>query len=361
MSEFDLPLTSHMVAPVNVLAPGERLASAAAKLRELGISALPVVDSRRRLIGVLERTDLLRVGRLRARQEAGESRFWWPELSVAECMQTTVPVAPPERSLRECAQRMLERGLHRLYVLGDDELLGVLSTRELMRAVQRAQLAIPVAALAAQPAESISAHAPLAVACGRLGASPARALLVLVEDEPVGVFARAELRACLEVDPEQPTGPYADTSLLVLPAELDASGAAERALEARARYIVTREPEDGYRIISGLSFASCICGGAQGLPAEVEPLPRVAVPLAPPRVSSVPPPRDLRPAPAKSPLVQDRAAPGVATPGAAASGAATSGAATSGAGAEAALPERRPGQGPTAAAEPREPLPAGER
>src|SRR5688572_28811015 len=168
MSDFDLPLSSHMVAPVHVLSPDDRLASAAALLSELGISALPVVDARRRLIGVLERTDLLRVGRLLTRPAEGAPRFWWPDSRVAECMQTVVPVAPPERTLRQCAQRMLERGLHRVYVLADAELIGVLGTREVMRAVQRAELATPLTALAAQPAERIAAEAPLSAACAQL-------------------------------------------------------------------------------------------------------------------------------------------------------------------------------------------------
>lgn len=281
MNQFDLPLTSHMVAPLHVLSPSERLASAASKLSELGISALPVVDSRRHLTGVLERTDLLRVGRLRARPEPGEGRFWWPDLSVAECMQTTVPVAPPERTLRECAQRMLERGLHRVYVLADDELLGVVSTRELMRAVQRARLASPIAELAAQPAELIAAHEPLALGRARLAASPEQALLVLAGQVPVGVFARAELRACLEVDPAQPLAPYADDSLLVLEAEEGAARAAERALAARVRYIVTRDGSGCHRIVSGLSFASYICGSTRAPRAERLP-PLVTVPAAVP-------------------------------------------------------------------------------
>lgn len=282
MSEFDLPLASHMVAPVHVLAPGERLARAAHKLAELGLSALPVTDSRRRLIGVLERTDLLRVGRLRPRPEPGEGRFWWPDLSVAECMQTTVPVAPPERTLQQCARRMLERGLHRVYVLSDAELIGVLSTRELMRAVQQAELATPLTALPARPAQLVAADEPLSAACARLAASPEQALVVLAEGAPAGIFGRAELRACLEVDPAQPVGPYADDSLLVLDAEESAARAAERALEARVRYLVTRDRAGHHRVLSGLSFASGICGGSLPPPPLAEGLPTVTVPPAPP-------------------------------------------------------------------------------
>src|SRR3954468_22143917 len=89
MTEFDLPVARFMTSPVRTLRDSTPLARAAQTFEELGVSALPVVDHNGLLIGVLERADLLRAGRLRPRAAGGEARWWWPEVPVEECMQTS--------------------------------------------------------------------------------------------------------------------------------------------------------------------------------------------------------------------------------------------------------------------------------
>jgi CBS domain-containing protein len=260
MNEFDLPVSSHMVAPVSSLLQTERLRRAAEMFEERGVSALPVLDGSGRLAGVLERADLLRVGRLRPRPAQGEADWWWPDVSVAECMQTAVAVAPLTQPLRECAQRMLDRELHRVYVLVDNQLAGVVSTRELMLAVARAEIETPIEQLAVGLAEAIDALVPLSVASARFSASPGEPLVVVAGDAPIGVFAQPELRASLEADPTQPTRPYVDDRVISLPAHLAAHLAARRAIAARARYIIATDASGSYRVLSGLSFAGCVCG-----------------------------------------------------------------------------------------------------
>jgi CBS domain-containing protein len=301
MNDFELPVLRHMVAPVSTVLQTERLRRAAELLDEWGVSALPVLDGNGRLTGVLERADLLRVGRLRPRPVEGEDRWWWPDVSVAECMQSSLAVAPLTQPFRECAQRMLDRGLHRVYVLADNQLAGVISTRELMLAVARAELEMPIEQLALGQAETIDALAPLSVASARFAAGSGEPLVVLAGDAPIGVFAQPEFRACLEADPAQATRPYSDERVISLPAHLAAHSAAREAIAARARYIIADDGSRGYRVISGLSFAGCVCGhrpserrGALGavLPAPAvsvaEPAFRSEAPEAPPRGLSVP-------------------------------------------------------------------------
>ncbi|HVZ36988.1 MAG TPA: CBS domain-containing protein, partial [Polyangiaceae bacterium] len=89
MSPFDLPVAHFMTSPVHTLPATARLLTAARRMDELDVSALPVVDGGR-LLGMLDRADLIHHGRLRRRPVEGESRWWWPDLSVLECMQTSV-------------------------------------------------------------------------------------------------------------------------------------------------------------------------------------------------------------------------------------------------------------------------------
>jgi len=275
MSEFDLPVSSHMVAPVQTLLHTERLTRAAQMMEQLGVSALPIVDASGRLAGVLERSDLMRAARLQHHPAQGEPRWCWPDLHVRECMQTAVPISPPTQPLRQCAERMLDRGLSHVYVLAGDELAGVISTRELLRAVARAGLDTPLRLLAASVSEPVSAGAPLSLAGARLMAGSGQPLVVLDDATPVGIFGHAELRACLEADPQLATRLFMDDRVLALAAELPAQLAAEQAIAAGARYIIANDPGHGYRVLSGPSFAACVAGRAAS-----ETAPRVAVTLA---------------------------------------------------------------------------------
>jgi CBS domain-containing protein len=270
MSNFDQPLSSHMVAPVQTLLLHQSVAQGARLLDELDVSALPVVDGSGRLTGLLERSDLLRVGRLLSRAAEDEPRWSWPDLRISECMQTSVQVAPPRQTLRQCARRMLDRRLHRVYVLDEDRLAGVLSTRELMLAVASAGLDTSIGQLATGMAESIDARAPVSVASAQFAAGAGRPLVVLDGGIAVGVFALPELRAALEAEAGQETRLYMDRRVLSRPGACTAETAAREAAAARARYIIATDML-GHRVLSGLTFAACICGGSAAFDGETPP------------------------------------------------------------------------------------------
>jgi len=281
MNTFDQPLASHMAAPVHTLRDTDRLTHAGHALEQLDVSALPVVDARGRLTGVLERADLLRVGRLRWHAAENEARWSWPDLRVSDCMQTAVPVAQPEQPLRDCARRMLDRHLRHVYVLAGEQLLGVVSTRELMVAVADAGIDTPIGQLAAGSAGTIAAGAPVAAASAQLGASSGQPLVVLEGGCPVGVFAQPELRACLEADAAHATRLYMDRHVLALPCERSAHQAAREAVSARARYVIAIDAGLGYRVISSPGFAARVCDVAPAPEAgtSATPWPAPTLPL----------------------------------------------------------------------------------
>jgi CBS domain-containing protein len=281
MNEFDLPVARHLLKPVHSIRSDVRLTAAAEAMRALGISALPVVDSGSRLVGVLDRADLIRAGRLRSRGEGGP-QWWWPDLQVSECMQTAVQVVSPEQPLRACARRMFERGLTRLYVVADRELEGVVGTRELMATVLQAQVTTPLAEMVNQHAEGLSSTALLSEASARLLAEPGRPLVIVEQQTPIGVFSRTELQACLEADPTDSVSLWMDKAVLMLPADTPASAAAERALESGARYLISNPAPLSYQIVGGLSFAATVAGGMSADRAVPPEPPRAAVSIATP-------------------------------------------------------------------------------
>lgn len=57
------------------------------------------------------------------------------EYTVSDVMTRTVFSLPPDIEVQDAAGRMLEADVHRVLVMEDDELLGLVSTRDVLRAV----------------------------------------------------------------------------------------------------------------------------------------------------------------------------------------------------------------------------------
>jgi len=259
MNELDTSVARHMHAPVQTVRDTAQLVVAARVMDELGVSALPVVDSTSRLMGVLERSHLVRAGRFRGADASGTPILSLPEGSVAEHMHSTVPVIAPTRSLRECARRMLERQLYRIFVVVDHELVGVVGMREILRAVASEQLEGQLGDLATGVAPVVSVSAPVSEASARCAQAPGALSVVLDGDSPVGVFSLGAIDLGLHSHPRDATGLWTDRAVLELAADTPAHVAAQRALDAGARYLIVRDGTQ-YRVITRLSFAGRILG-----------------------------------------------------------------------------------------------------
>jgi CBS domain-containing protein len=63
--------------------------------------------------------------------------------TVEEVMSRTVLSVPPDAEVREAAELMEKRSVHRLLVMNGDELVGILSAWDIVRAVAQGQLVPP--------------------------------------------------------------------------------------------------------------------------------------------------------------------------------------------------------------------------
>lgn len=294
MNDLDLPVDEHMLTAVRTIRDNARLSAAARLLEELGVSALPVQDSSARLTGVLEGTDLKRASRFNGRGPDGSPRWSAPDGFVAEWMRTVVPIVSRGQPLRECARRMVERGVRHLFVVDDRELCGLLGTREVMGALARARLETPLSDLV-RPAGTVAASAPTSVASAELANGKERPLVVVDGGAPVGVFGRSEMLAGLEASHSEATELWMDRAVLVLPAATPVHVAAEKALAAHARYVIASSASPGgdreqavFHVITTLTFAACIAGERAS---AIPPAPAISEPPlagAPPHVSALP-------------------------------------------------------------------------
>lgn len=99
-------------------------------LLEKRITGAPVVDARGRLLGILTDTDCLRIV---AVGRDGEE----PHGKVADYMSTDVKTIPSNMDIYFAAGLFLSAGCRRFPVVDDGRLVGVVTSFDILRAVQR--------------------------------------------------------------------------------------------------------------------------------------------------------------------------------------------------------------------------------
>lgn len=140
-----------MVRDVITIGPDDDVAQAARLLVDHDISALPVVDRDRHIIGILSEADLLR------REESGtqKHRPWWLEAvtpssvlavdyskshgrKVSELMSERVVTASSDASLSEIVALLERNRIKRVPIVENGKLVGVVSRANLIHALASA-------------------------------------------------------------------------------------------------------------------------------------------------------------------------------------------------------------------------------
>lgn len=250
MANFEIPVTEYMTSPVETIPVGTSLAAANELFSQQGVSALGVVDEAGELKGVISRTDLLHA----AVYTHGET-FRVPDRPVEELMKSPALQVSPEARLSEAAKLMLKNHVHRVFVTNDGKPEGVVSTRDLMRAVREKRLKTPISEIASSSVVKVKAEDPIALAVDRLDLSNKHGLVVVEGSFPVGVFDQACALASRRLPPNTRVEHAMDVRILILPGGIGMGRAAEQALSMNVRRILIEDDLGVNAIVGGLDFA----------------------------------------------------------------------------------------------------------
>jgi CBS domain-containing membrane protein len=102
-------------------------------LADAHVSALPVTDTRGRMVGVVSTTDILSNLSETTEPEARERLF--DQTPVREIMTPRSRVIAPDADMLDAARQMLYLDVHRLFVEERGRLVGVLSQTDIVAAV----------------------------------------------------------------------------------------------------------------------------------------------------------------------------------------------------------------------------------
>jgi CBS domain-containing protein len=134
-----------MSSPVVTVPPELPVKQVAALLVERCISAVPVLDARGQLVGIVSEADLvpLQAAPQRSRRFPHPDRLleFLPD-TAGEAMTQHVVALPEDATVAEAASLMVERAVKRIPIVRDGRVTGIISHRDLLRALARPDAAI---------------------------------------------------------------------------------------------------------------------------------------------------------------------------------------------------------------------------
>jgi CBS domain-containing protein len=250
MANFEMPVTEYMTAPVETVNIGDSLVTANELFAGQGVSALGVVDEAGTIKGVISRTDVLHA----AVYTHGET-FRVPDRPVEELMKSPALSVGPNAPLAEAAKLMLKNHVHRVFVTEDEKPVGVISTRDLMRAVREKRLKTPISEIASGSVVKVKADDPIALAVDRLELSNKHGVVVVEGQFPVGIFDQSSALKARRLPPNTAVENAMDVRILILPGEIGMGRAAEQAFGMNVRRILIENDRGVTGIVGGLDFA----------------------------------------------------------------------------------------------------------
>jgi predicted transcriptional regulator len=208
-----------------------------------------------KLVGGISQTDLIRVGRRQAGSRGKASLLTLPDKKVSRRMATEVVTVGSETQLAAAAQRMVESRFHRIFVVDSDELVGVISTKDVMLAIRDKRVNQPISQWMSSPVFTVRHSEPIALATERLGKARVRGLVVVENEWPVGLFTQREALAARDEPRDLPVEGAMSSALLALDVDTPLHRAAAQAAELNVRRLVAVRGQRMEGILSGIDFA----------------------------------------------------------------------------------------------------------
>lgn len=203
--------------------------------------------------GVVSRTDLFRAGRPKRSRT-----LVVPERCVGEIMSRELVALSAYAPLSQAARLMADNAVHQVFAIDDDKIGGLLTVRDVMRALVDVHLDTPIGELMTTKIISAQAHETMSVAVARLNEANKHALVVLEGEWPVGVLSFDEALVAREWPGDTPIKEWMSLRLLCLPVGMPAFRAAAHALAMRVNNVVAMDDHGMRGIVTGVDFAAAM-------------------------------------------------------------------------------------------------------
>jgi len=247
------PVDDYTSSPLISIPATATAMDAEERIEDHQITALGVTDADGALVGVLSRTDLLSA----AVGEPGAT-FTLPDVAVSELMSPEPVTIDAGATMAEAARTMRLEEFHRLFVIRDGAPVGVVSTRDVMRAVADERVEVPAVEVATKHVLTIDVEETMSSAVEQLDRSTRHGLVVVDEGWPVGTFSQLDALLGRARDPRTPVEDVMELRVLALPSETPLYRVARRALAMKVRRVVLVDGESIAGLVSTFDFTRIV-------------------------------------------------------------------------------------------------------
>lgn len=222
------------------------------------ISSVPLVENGVP-IGVVSRTDLLRAG-MRESASHGDAAVPLPPRTAGEVATKPAIFVTSDALVSAAAARMVKERIHRVFVVDTaGSLEGVLSTKDLLAAIAKDRVEIPIGDVMSQPAFTIPVLATLGQAAHRLESAHVSGLVVVDEDGwPVGIYSQTEALHSRHLPADTSIEDGMNFALVCLHRRAPLHRAASLAHAARARRVLVIDERRVVGVVTPLDFARAV-------------------------------------------------------------------------------------------------------
>ena len=260
---FDSPLREYMSSPVTVVTADASLDDVLTTLREYRISSVAVVGREGQAVGVLSYSDLLQIGRTFRTWTPSLGLLKMPSMCAGDLIRSKVIEADSGTSMLEAARLLLAKRVQRLYVLEGGKPVGVFSTRDLMRALALSGVELPLSEVMRREVALLQRTEPASSAINLVQGESGACVVVLDQDQLVGVVTQQEALAARERGKDTPAEEIVGYSVVCLDARTPVDRASRFALATRARRVLAVEEGKIRGCLSGLDFAAAVVLAAE--------------------------------------------------------------------------------------------------
>ena len=252
---LDAPVNYYMTEPVRTVSPDDDLERAQQEMLAHGVSSLAVVVGGE-LVGVISRTDLLSVSRPSLTPPARPALLTLPTRHISELMTRDVVIVESDDTVVGAAATLVHCNIHRVFVVQSDQLVGVLSTIDVMLAVRDFRLDGTLRSLMSPVVFTMDTHEPIGAATEMLDRALVSGIIVVADGWPVGVFSQREALGSRDLPRDLPIEQVMSQELLCVPSETPVYRAAGQAAALGVRRVVALDAAGHMEgIVTGLDFA----------------------------------------------------------------------------------------------------------
>lgn len=258
MKIFEQPVRAFMSRTLETVSPTTEVAEVLRTLQARRLSALPVVNPANVPLGIVSRTDVIKLGLANIALRGTTPSLPLPPRTAGDVMTPDPVVVTPDLPLRDAAQLLIRRGIHRVLVVEDTRLVGVLSTLDLAAAVFEAKIESPLTAWMTSPVVTVESNQPIAAADDLIDRLHVTALVVVEDGWPVGIFGQIEALSARDLPRDTPIGTVLDSAMICLPETCRIYRAAAHAAQLDVRRVIVTRSAEAVGIIGGLDFARVV-------------------------------------------------------------------------------------------------------